>query len=86
MPRPTQKLAAIQAHKDRLDRSYPLTESLARALGCLQPQRARQALAPWFGSAERSRIPAFVPLSRTVRKHKEEIRASIKERKANAIQ
>jgi len=51
----------------------------------LQPKRARQALEASLGSGCCSKSPAFVPLSRTVRKHKEGILAYIKQRYTNAI-
>ena len=84
-PRQNQKLADIQTNNARLYRAYLFKESLARALDYLQSKRARAALDEWLRWACRCQIPAFVKLSRTIRKHKEGILAYIKERYTNAI-
>ena len=84
-PRQDQKLADIQANNARLYRAYLLKESLARALDYRQPKRAREAFEAWLAWACRSQLPAFVKLSRTLRRHKDGILAYIKQRYTNAI-
>ncbi|RMD64510.1 ISL3 family transposase, partial [Candidatus Parcubacteria bacterium] len=66
-------------------RAYLLKEALAQALDYRQPWRARQALREWLGWAWRSRLPAFVKLARTIRRHREGILAYISERLTNGI-
>ena len=68
-------LADIHADNERLYRAYLLKESLARALDYLQLKRTRQALEAWLDWACHSKVPTFVTLLRTVRKHKEGILA-----------
>ncbi|MGH2704006.1 MAG: transposase [Actinomycetota bacterium] len=41
------------------------------------PTHARQRLVAWLGWACRCRIPAFIKLSKTIRKHREGILAAI---------
>ncbi len=79
------KLKTIERSNQKLYRAYLLKEALAQALDYRQPWRARQALREWLGWASRSRLPAFVKLARTIRKHLEGILGYIGERLTNGI-
>lgn len=80
-----QKLSDIQKNNQPLYRAYLLKEALSYALSYRQPKRARRALDEWLAWASHSRLPAFVTLGRTIRKHKEGILAYIKDRQTNAF-
>jgi len=83
--RERRRLKAIERSNRPLYRAYLLKESLARALDYRQEWRARRALKEWLGWASRSRLPAFVKLARTIRKHLEGILAYVGERLTNGI-
>jgi len=83
--RERRRLKGIERNNRTLYRAYLLKESLARALDYRQEWRARRALKEWLGWASRSRLPAFVKLARTVRKHLEGILAYVGERLTNGI-
>lgn len=56
----------------------PISSRVLRDLYKLkEPSHARERLASWLAWASRCRIPAFVRLSRTIRKHREGILAAI---------
>ena len=72
----TAKLAWIAQTDPRLHRAYLLKEGL-RVIFRLALPDAITALDKWLGWASRCRIPAFVKLGRTIRKHRARILASI---------
>jgi transposase len=84
-PNNTRKLAEIQRLNQPLYRAYLLKESLAGALDYRQPRRARRALDDWLAWASRSRLPPFVRLARTIRKHREDILRYVALRLTNAV-
>ena len=59
-----------------LYRAYLIKEEL-RDVYKGSPRRARRRLERWIAWACRSRIPAFVKLSKTIRQHKDGILAAI---------
>ena len=79
------KLKEIESSNAKLYRAYLLKEALAQALDYRQPWRARQALRDWLRWATRSRLPSFVKLAKTIRKHLEGILAYIRERMTNGL-
>lgn len=60
-------------------RAYSLKEAL-RAIfaGDLEPDQVAELLDRWISRASRSRLPAFVKASKTIRKHREGILAAIR--------
>ena len=74
------KLGAVQETNQGLYRAYRLKQALGDALDCLQPARARSALADSLAWASRSRLKPFVRIARTIRKHFEGIIAYVKTR------
>jgi len=80
-----QKLSELQRTNARLYRAYLLKETLAQALDYRQPGHARRALEDWLAWASRSKLPPFVRVARTIRKHLEGVVAGLKERLTNGI-
>jgi len=80
-----QKLREIERANKPLFRAYLLKETLAAALDYRQPKRAEDALREWLAWASRSRLPHFVKVARTIRKHFDGILAYIKGRMSNGI-
>lgn len=74
----SQRAALDQLRRSRsvLYRAYLIKEEL-RDIYKGSTQRARRRLERWLSWACRSRIPAFVKLSRTIRAHKDDILAAI---------
>ena len=70
------KLAWIEVTDPHLYRAYQLKEAL-RLLFQMPPEQARTALEVWLAWAQRCRIPAFVELGRSIRRHRERILLSI---------
>ena len=79
------KLSDVQDNNAQLFRAYLLNQTLALALDCLQPKRARQALDDWLSWACRSKLAPFLKVSRTIRSKKEGVLAYIQERLTNGI-
>jgi transposase len=79
------RLSTVQDTNRRLYRAYLLKETLAQALDYRQPWRARRALKQWLAWASRSKLPPFVKLARTIRKHLEGIVAYIRTRLTNGL-
>lgn len=67
-------LAEVQRLNKRIYRAYLLKEELRALYGPeVGPERAARHLDDWLGWASRSKLPAFVKLARTVRRHREGI-------------
>tara|TARA_R110002096_G_scaffold313965_1_gene508220 strand:- start:272 stop:1516 length:1245 start_codon:yes stop_codon:yes gene_type:complete len=69
-PSQEKSLASVQANNKRVYRAYLLKETFVdiyRRL--LQPGWARRRMNSWLAWASRSRLPAFVKLAGTIRKH-----------------
>jgi transposase len=77
--RQADQLAALKRAGGKVWRAYPLKEAL-RALfaGDLSPAEAAALLDRWCAWAQRSRLPAFVKLGRTIRAHRDGILAAIR--------
>ncbi|MEU8925952.1 ISL3 family transposase [Kitasatospora sp. NPDC048545] len=73
------KLAWIAATDPRLHRAWRLKEALRSvfALAKRRPTAALKALDQWIGWARRCRIPAFVDLQRTIKRHYDAIRSAL---------
>ena len=71
------KLAFIAKTNDRLYRSYLLKEQLRMVFHQDSVEDALELLDAWLAWACRSRIPAFVKLSRTIRAHRAGIEAAL---------
>ena len=71
-------MARLKRDRSVLYRAWLLTEALRDLYRLDAPTDAPGLLDRWIASACRSRIPAFVKLSRTVRKERDRILAAIK--------
>lgn len=78
------KLAFIQQTNSRLYRAYLLKEQLRLVFHQDSVDEALELLDGWLAWACRSRIPAFVKLSRTVRAQREAIKAALEHALSNA--
>ncbi len=67
--RQTETLALLQQENERLYQAYLLKEQL-RAIYAVAPSEARPLLDSWLDAAERSGLPAFERLARSLRKHR----------------
>lgn len=83
--RDRERLAFVQKHNRKLYRAYLLKESLAQALSFKAPWRVERALKRWLAWASRSRLPPFVRVARTLRKHLPGILAYARTRLTNAF-
>jgi len=79
------RLSTLPKDNDRLYRAYLLKESFADILDRRQPHVARQKLEEWLAWASRSRLPAFVKVAKTIRKHLDDILAYIRHRLTNGL-
>jgi transposase len=70
---------------DALYRAYLLKESFANILDRRQPNVVKDKLGDWLAWASRSRLPAFVDVARTIRKHLDDIVAYIRYRLTNGV-
>lgn len=77
------KLSMIQRTNARLYRAYLLKEQL-RQIYHLAPAHAEQLLDDWLAWAQRSRLPSFVKLARTIREQRAGILAAIQHGLSNA--
>ena len=68
-----------------LYRAYLLKEALAEALSSLRPEHAMRKLDEWLAWASRSRLPPFVRVARTIRKHHDGIQAYLALRLTNGF-
>lgn len=71
-------LDRLRRQRSVLYRCWQLKEGLRDLYRLRRPQDAPAHLAWWLAWACRSRVPAFVKLSRTIRKHKDGILAAIR--------
>lgn len=78
------KLAWIAKTDPRLHRGYLLKEGL-RFVFQVKGDAGKQALDQWLAWAQRCRIPVFIELSRKIRRHRQEIDASLEHGLSNAL-
>lgn len=78
------KLELVRKTNNPLYRAYLLKETFLDVFTYRSPYHARRALTAWLAWAQRCRLPPFVRLARTVRKHLEGILAFIDSRLTNA--
>ena len=71
------RLAQLQKANRAIYRAYLLKESLLAVLGRRQINVARRKLDEWIAWARRSKLRAFVRLSKTIEKHREGILAYV---------
>lgn len=74
----------IQANDTQLYRAYRLKESFRLLLKSADAEQAEADLRHWIFWASHSRIPAFVELSRKIKRHKEHILNTIRLGLSNA--
>jgi transposase len=82
------KLEWVERTHPGLHRAWALKEGLRWVFTLARqdfPRLAITALDRWLSWARRSQIPAFVDLSRRIRKHRTRIEASIEHRLSNAL-
>lgn len=79
------KLTFLQQVNKRLYRAYLLKEALVAILDERTLAVARKKLGEWLSWASRSKLPPFVKLAKTIRKHKEGILAYVEMRLTNAV-
>lgn len=72
------RLSTLQRDNARLYRAYLLKESFAEILDRQQPNVVKARLLEWLSWASLSRLPAFVSVARTIRKHLDDIVAYIR--------
>lgn len=85
-PEQADKLSTLSKSNGRLYRAYLLKESFADILDRRQPNVVKAMLTDWLSWASRSRLPAFVKVARTIRKHLDDIVAYIRNwRLTNAV-
>lgn len=78
------KLAWVAKTDPRLHRGYLLKEGL-RFVFRIKGDAGKAALDRWLAWAQRCRIPAFVELGRKIRRHRQEIDASLEHGLSNAL-
>jgi len=84
-PQQSDRLASLPKDNHRLYRSYLLRESFADILDRHQPNVVQRKLEEWLAWASRSRLPEFVKVGRTIRKHLDNIVAYVRWRLTNGI-
>lgn len=75
----------LQRQNSRLYRAYLLKEELGDILDRRQPNVVRTLLLKWCSWACRSRLPAFLRTSRTIREHMDGIVAYVRHRITNGL-
>lgn len=80
-----ERLSVLPRRNNRLYRAYLLSESLAALLDRRQPNVVKRKLESWLAWASRSRLPAFVRVAKTIRKHMADILAYIRCRLTNGL-
>jgi transposase len=84
-PNQEDRLSTLQKDNKRLYRAYLLKESFADILDRRQPNVVREKMEDWLSWASRSRLPEFVKVARTIRKHLDDILAYIRWGVTNGI-
>ena len=84
---PTQahRLSTLQPDNNRLYRAYLLKDTFAGILDRHQPHVVTAQLTDWLSWASRSRLPRFVKVARTIRRHLNDIVAYIRWGLTNGI-
>lgn len=84
-PKQSDRLSTLQDNNSRLYRAYLLKESFADILDRLQPNVVKNKLTEWISWACHSRLPHFVKVARSIRRHIDDIVAYIRYRLTNGI-
>lgn len=84
-PTQSQRLSTLQRDNERLYRAYLLKETFRDIMNRRQPGVVKKHLKDWLAWATRSRLPAFVKVARTIRKHLDDITAYIRWRLTNGV-
>ena len=84
-PTQSQRLSTLQHDNGRLYRAYLLKETFAGILDRHQPNVVTDKLTEWLSWASRSRLPGFVKVARTIRRHLNDIVAYIRWGVTNGI-
>jgi transposase len=80
-----QRLSILQKRNARVYRAYLLKEAFSYILDGRQPNVAKRKLEKWLSWACRSRLPEFVRVARTIRKHLDDIVAYVRHRVTNGL-
>ena len=84
-PSQTRRLSTLPRDNGRLYRAYLLKETFADILSRRQPNVVKAKLREWLSWASRSRLPGFVAVARTIRRHLDDIVAYIRWRLTNGL-
>ena len=84
-PTQSQRLSTLQQDNGRLYRAYLLKETFAGILDRHQPNVVTDKFNEWLSWASRSRLPGFVKVARTIRRHLSDIVAYIRWGVTNGI-
>ena len=84
-PKQGARLSTLQRDNARLYRAYLLKEDFSIILDRRQPNVVKDKLQGWLSWASRSRLPAFVKVARTIRKHLDDIVAYVRYRLTNGV-
>ena len=79
------RLSTLQKDNARLYRAYLLKDSFGGILDRRQPKVVKRFLSGWLSWASRSRLPEFVRVGRTIRKHLGNIVAYVRHRLTNGL-
>jgi transposase len=80
-----EKVATLPRRNARLYRAYLLKESFVGILDRRQPNVVARKLKEWMAWASRSRLPEFVRVARTIKKHLDGIVAYVRCRYSNGL-
>jgi transposase len=84
-PKQRNRLSTLQRDNAPVYRAYLLKESFAAILDRLQPNVVASKLRDWLTWASHSRLPEFVQVARTIRKHFDDIIAYVRWRLSNGV-
>jgi len=84
-PKQSARLSTLQRDNAPLYRAYMLKETFADILDRRQPNVVKDKLLDWLSWASHSRLPAFVDVARTIRKHLDDIVAYVRYRLTNGV-
>ena len=84
-PSQARRVSTLSHDNGRLYRAYLLKETFADILNRRQPNVVKAKLREWLSWASRSRLPGFVKVARTIRRHLDDIVAYIRWRLTNGL-
>ena len=84
-PKQEARLSTLQRDNARLYRAYLIKDEFSAILDRHQPNVVKDKLQGWLSWASHSRLPAFVKVARTIRKHLDDIVAYVRYRLTNGV-